>query len=137
MRIQIYESFQTIASDQVCVYFQDAHEFFCSLIDHIQEEVSSLLKKQSVNRADCPELGSMCPTTYSSGLFPSLGFLICLKYAFEVKFHPTITRHPCSDVGSMCSCTVRNSLTCVDCGKVSHVEEMYRDFSIALPEDER
>jgi hypothetical protein len=24
-----------------------------------------------------------------------------------------------------------------DCGKVSHVEEMYRDFSIALPEDER
>jgi ubiquitin C-terminal hydrolase len=80
---------------------QDAHEFFCSLIDHIQEEVSSLLKKQSVNRADCPELGSICPTTYSF------------------------------------SCTVRNSLTCVDCGKVSHVEEMYRDFSIALPEDER
>jgi ubiquitin C-terminal hydrolase len=59
---------------------QDAHEFFCSLIDHIQEEVSSLLKKQSVNRADCPELGSICPTTYSFRFVCFTGF----SYLFEV-----------------------------------------------------
>jgi hypothetical protein len=80
MRVEIYEGFQKIPSDQVCVCFQDAHEFFCSLIDHIQEEVSSLLKKQSVNRADCPELGSICPTTYSFRF-------VCISgssYLFEV-----------------------------------------------------
>ena len=36
-----------------------------------------------------------------------------------------------------CSCAVKNNLTCAGCGNVSSVEETYRDFSLALPEDER
>lgn len=45
------------------VYVQDAHEFFCSLIDQVQEEVSSELKKQYSTEADRPKLETVCPTT--------------------------------------------------------------------------
>ncbi|KAG0598679.1 hypothetical protein M758_12G093100 [Ceratodon purpureus] len=80
---------------------QDAHEFFCSLIDHVQEDVSAALKKQYSNEADRPKLEMFCPTTQNF------------------------------------SCAVKNNLTCAGCGNVSSVEETYRDFSLALPEDER
>lgn len=46
-----------------CVGVQDAHEFFCSLIDHVQEDVSSELKKQHSVEADRPKLEIVCPTT--------------------------------------------------------------------------
>lgn len=42
---------------------QDAHEFFCSLIDKVQEDVSSALKKQYSVEADRPKLETVCPTT--------------------------------------------------------------------------
>lgn len=42
---------------------QDAHEFFCSLIDQVQEDVSSALKKQFSMEADRPRLETVCPTT--------------------------------------------------------------------------
>lgn len=42
---------------------QDAHEFFCSLIDQVQEDVSSELKKQYSIEADRPKLEDVCPTT--------------------------------------------------------------------------
>ncbi|XP_024363352.1 ubiquitin C-terminal hydrolase 22 isoform X1 [Physcomitrium patens] len=80
---------------------QDAHEFFCSLIDRVQEEVSSELKRQFPIDANQPKLDTVCPTTQNF------------------------------------SCSVRNSLTCTGCGKVSSLEETYRDFCLALPEDER
>lgn len=80
---------------------QDAHEFFCSLIDQVQEDVSLELNKQLSFEAQPPKLESVCPTTQNF------------------------------------SCSVRNNLTCAGCGSVSSVEETYRDFSLALPEDER
>lgn len=80
---------------------QDAHEFFCSLIDQVQEAVSSELKKKHSIETDRPKLEIVCPTTQNF------------------------------------SCSVRNSLTCAGCGSVSSVEETYRDFCLALPEDER
>jgi hypothetical protein len=46
-----------------CVTVQDAHEFFCSLIDKVQEDVSSALKKQYSVEADRPKLETVCPTT--------------------------------------------------------------------------
>ena len=45
------------------VNVQDAHEFFCSLIDQVQEDVSSELKKQYSIEADRPKLEDVCPTT--------------------------------------------------------------------------
>ncbi|KAG0624328.1 hypothetical protein M758_3G240300 [Ceratodon purpureus] len=80
---------------------QDAHEFFSSLIDQVQEDVSSELRKQYSTEADRPKLEDVCPTTQNF------------------------------------SCSVRNNLTCAGCGNVSSVEETYRDFCLAFPEDER
>ncbi|XP_024362854.1 uncharacterized protein [Physcomitrium patens] len=80
---------------------QDAHEFFCSLVDQVQENVSCELKRLYPIDAERPKLETVCPTTQNF------------------------------------SCLVRNSLTCTACGKVSSVEETYRDFCLALPEDER
>lgn len=48
---------------RVCSNVQDAHEFFCSLIDQVQEDVSSELKRLHSIEADRPKLEIVCPTT--------------------------------------------------------------------------
>jgi len=56
------------------VFSQDAHEFFCSLIDQVQEGVSSELKKKHSIETERPKLEIVCPTTQNFRLVVSCEF---------------------------------------------------------------
>ena len=62
---------------------QDAHEFFCSLIDQVQEDVSALLRRQFSNQADQPKLETVCPTTLNFRLVsPSTNGLAAVNWMY-------------------------------------------------------
>jgi hypothetical protein len=68
---------------------QDAHEFFCSLIDQVQEDVSALLRRQFSNQADQPKLETVCPTTLNFRLVsPSTNGLAAVNWMWVASILP-------------------------------------------------